>query len=104
VLPQTQTQARMALLSKLSLPWLIGAFAVGLLLTYLIQPKPRVVIKFPSPYNAGKVLYRDEENTCFRFRADKVSCPRDKAILKPQPLVLEDFGGGQSPQGGQSPP
>jgi hypothetical protein len=81
----------MALLGKLSLPWLVAAFAVGLLLTFLMQPKPKVVIKFPSPYNAGRVVYRDAENTCFKYRADKVACPRDKAESKPQPLALEDF-------------
>jgi hypothetical protein len=66
------------------------AFAIGLLLCYITNPKPDIVMKFPSPYNAGQVIYKDKANTCYKYQADKVSCPTDKALIKPQP-IQEDF-------------
>lgn len=66
------------------------AFAVGLLMCYVTNPKPQVVVKFPSPFNAGKITYKDNNNTCYRYQASKVSCPVDKNLIKPQP-IQEDF-------------
>ena len=66
------------------------AFAIGLFACYLTNPKPSIVVKFPSPYNAGKVLYKDGNDTCYRYHADKVSCPVDQGLIKPQP-IQEDF-------------
>ena len=66
------------------------AFAAGLLICYLYQPPPTVVVKFPSPYNAGQIIYRDNSDQCYKYTADKVSCPLDKNIIKPQP-IQEDF-------------
>ena len=42
--------------------WFFAAFAFGLLACYVLQPKPEVVVRFPSPYNAGKVVYRGVMN------------------------------------------
>ncbi len=66
------------------------SFAIGLFLVYVFNPPPSVVIKFPSPYNAGKVTYKDKNDTCYTYKANKVACPADKAKIKPQPL-FEDF-------------
>lgn len=64
------------------------SFAIGLLLVYLIQPSPKVVVKFPSPYNAGNITYKDSNDSCYKFDAVKVAC--DEKPTKPQPL-FEDF-------------
>ncbi len=65
------------------------AFAVGLLACYLLTPPPEVVVRFPSPYNAGQVMYRDKAQNCFTYSATEVSCPRDGHGVKPQPVVSE---------------
>jgi len=75
----------MALLSNISPFYFFLAFAVGILFCYLTKPKPQMVIKFPSPLNAGKVVYK-EDDSCFTFQASKVSCPMDKSLIKPQPI------------------
>jgi len=62
------------------------AFALGLLYCYVTKPKPELVVKFPSPQNAGKVVYRNDDDTCFKYEASKVECPRDKNLIKPQPV------------------
>lgn len=66
------------------------AFAIGLLFCYVTNPKPELVMKFPSPYNAGNVTYSDKADNCYKYKADKVDCPADKALVKDQP-ILEDF-------------
>ena len=66
------------------------AFALGLLYIYITKPEPHVVVKFPSPFNAGKVTYRDSSESCYQYKASKTECPVDKTKIKEQPVV-EDF-------------
>ena len=76
--------------SKINPLFFFLSFAAGLLLCYLYTPKPMIVVKFPSPYNAGQVVYKDKENQCYKYSADKITCPVDKNLIKPQP-IQEDF-------------
>ena len=62
------------------------AFALGLLYCYVTKPKPDMVVKFPSPVNVGKVMYTSEDGSCYKFKADKESCPLDKTLIRPQPF------------------
>ena len=66
------------------------SFGIGLLFCYLYTPSPTIILKFPSPYNAGQVTYRDQSNQCYKYSADKVTCPVEKNLIKPQP-IQEDF-------------
>lgn len=63
------------------------AFGIGLFFCYITNPKPELVIKFPSPYNAGKILYKDKADSCYKYKADKVECPIDKSLIKEQPIT-----------------
>lgn len=87
------SSTNMKLLGRLNMTALVASFAIGILFTYLITPPPKVIVKFPSPYNAGKVLYRDKSDACYMFKSDTVTCepgPDNKSIL-PQPLLFEGF-------------
>jgi len=75
---------------RLNLFYFVVAFSVGMLVVYLSTPPPEVIIKFPSPYNAGKIVYTDKADTCYKYTAEDVSCPFDHSVIKPQP-ILEDF-------------
>jgi hypothetical protein len=66
------------------------AFGIGMLIVYISTPPPQVVVKFPSPYNAGKVVYTDKAGECYTYGVERAACPRDKSIVKPQP-IQEDF-------------
>lgn len=86
----------MKLLGRLNVTALVASFAIGILYTYLVTPPPRVIVKFPSPYNAGKVLYRDKSDACYMFKSDTVACegghePGSKHAVLPQPLLFEGF-------------
>lgn len=78
------------MLKNINLPIFLLSFAIGLFFVYILSPPPNVVLKFPSPYNAGKITYKDKSDTCYTYKADKVACPYDKNLIKPQPL-FEDF-------------
>lgn len=80
----------MEVLELIHVGWFIAAFAVGILYVYLKKPEAKIVLKFPTPYNAGKITYKDKSDTCYRYKAEKTSCPLDKSKVVPQPL-FEDF-------------
>jgi len=69
-------------------PSFIIAFAVGLLYVYVSAPPKKVVLKYPNPYNAGKIVYHDNADNCFVFDAKKTQCPKDRGMLKKQPILL----------------
>lgn len=62
------------------------AFAVGLICTYLITPIPTIIIKHPTPENAGKFVYKDKADVCYKYKAEEVNCPEDKNIIKNIPI------------------
>lgn len=74
----------------LNLYYFFGSFIIGMFFVYILAPQPQVIMKFPTPYNAGKVMYKDKNDTCYMFKAEKDECPLDKTKIKSQPIV-EDF-------------
>jgi hypothetical protein len=60
------------------------AFAVGMFYVYISSPKPRLIIKYPTPYNANKVTYQNDDNVCYKYDTEEVKCT-DTAI--PQPIT-----------------
>ena len=38
--------------------YFIISFAIGIFLTYILTGKPTVIIKYPTPYNSGKLIYK----------------------------------------------
>jgi|688.fasta_scaffold416129_2 hypothetical protein len=78
------------MINKLNPLYFFVSFAIGLFFVYILTPPPSVIVKFPSPYNAGKVTYQDKSDNCYVYKADSVSCPRDKDLIKSQPL-FEDY-------------
>ena len=58
------------------------SLAIGLLFFYVIAPQKRIVIQYPNPENAGKVVYKDSNENCFKFKAEEVKCPANKSDIK----------------------
>ena len=38
----------------------IISFCIGILLVYLLTPIPKIIIRYPTPENAGKIIYKDD--------------------------------------------
>ena len=49
---------------------------VGFFLVYSMMPPPKVVVKYPTPENSGKVVYRDDQGVCYKYAAKKVECSK----------------------------
>lgn len=63
------------------------SFGIGLLIVYMYAPRPEVVVKFPSPFNAGTIKYKDKNDNCYVIKSEGATCPSDKSLIKPQPLL-----------------
>ena len=58
------------------------AFSIGIFLTYIYSPPKKIVIKWPTPENAGKIIYKDHADTCYKYKANEIPCPDDKSQIK----------------------
>ena len=66
--------------------YFLMALCVGLLYTYVTTPPPEVVIKYPTPHNAGKITYVDDAGVCYRYKVLSTSCPSDSLKIKKMPI------------------
>ena len=62
------------------------AFAVGMFFSYIHKPTPQIVYKMPTPDNAGKIIYKDKDGTCYKYKAYQVGCS-DKSKNTPSNVV-----------------
>jgi hypothetical protein len=67
---------------KLNWPIFLISFAISISIVYLISVPPKVVFKYPNPYNVGKVVYQDPSEDCYVYNATQVQCTKD-AISNP---------------------
>lgn len=58
------------------------AFCVGLLYVYITLPQPQVVIKYPTPFNAGIITYSDRNGVCYQYHIHQTDCPMDSSKIK----------------------
>jgi hypothetical protein len=56
--------------------YFIVAFAIGVFVSYILTPKPTIIIKYPTPQNAGKITYVDDAGVCYRYKAVEINCPK----------------------------
>jgi hypothetical protein len=58
----------------LHIPTFIITFALGLLYVYIATPHRKVIVRYPTPDNAGKVRYADMDGNCFVLDKENVAC------------------------------
>lgn len=58
------------------------ALSIGLFFTYIYSPPKKIIIKWPTPENAGKLVYKDHADSCYKYKADEIPCPDDKSQIK----------------------
>ena len=52
------------------------ALGLGIFLVYIVNPKPKIVYKYPTPENAAKITYVDDEGVCYKYNHEEVSSPQ----------------------------
>lgn len=65
------------------------AFAVSILIVYIFHPEPTKIYKFPSPDNAGKLTYQDNDKNCYKYEAKEVKCPSDPNLILEHPIIIK---------------
>ncbi len=56
------------------------ALFFGLMICYITAPQLQVVYKYPTPENAGKIIYKDDSDVCYKYKIKNVKCPKDEDI------------------------
>lgn len=51
------------------------SFAIGIIYLKVTADKPKIVYKYPTPHNAGKITYVDDAGVCYKYNAIPVTCP-----------------------------
>ena len=78
---------RMNLFDNIQFFPMLISFAVGVFVVYVLKPAPLVIMKYPNLENAGKLIYRDRNGTCFVYETKEVDCNANEGRIKPLPLI-----------------
>ena len=76
----------MNILDFIDLKWFLISLAVGLFLVYCTSPTPDVIIKYPTPENADKLIFKDDVDNCYKFKVDEIKCPTDETTINEIPI------------------
>ena len=76
----------------ISVPVFIISLAIGLFLSYIVMPRPEVILVYPTPDNINTIQYKDQSGTCFGFTAKKIRCPKDNASVREYPVQESSSG------------
>ena len=49
------------------------SLGIGLFFAYITAKTPRIVFKYPTPYNSDKIIYTDTVGTCYKYKANEIS-------------------------------
>jgi len=81
-------------MSRFQMNWLAfaGAFALGIAYIYVKGEKPVIVVRWPTPINAGKSVYTDAAGDCFVYEAVKAECTADAGAPKPAEAPEQEVG------------
>ena len=80
----------MNLFKKIDIKIFFIAFVFGLFMCYIMQPAPRIIIKYPTPETEDQV-YIDDSKTCYKYMANEIKCPKDRKLIKEVPIQQTIF-------------
>jgi len=66
---------------------LLISFALGIFIIYILKPSPLIIMKYPNLENAGKIIYKDRNGTCFVYETKEVDCNKNESRIRAFPLV-----------------
>jgi hypothetical protein len=56
-------------------------------IVYITIPLPEIIIRYPTPYNSGKIIYKDNADMCYVYDAKEITCPKEGVINTPLQFV-----------------
>ena len=70
----------------INVPLFLISLAIGVFLIYVVNPRPAIIYVYPNPDNVGKIQYKDKSGMCFGFNTHKVSCPKERRMIREYPI------------------
>lgn len=61
--------------------WMLYGFLLGILILCVMKKKTKVLIQYPTPYNAGKIQYKDSLNRCFKYNSVRTICSKNNKVI-----------------------
>ena len=77
----------MNLLKNIKFFPLLMSFALGIFIVYILKPSPIIIVKYPNTENAGKLIYKDRNGTCFVYETKEVDCNANEERIRAFPLM-----------------
>ena len=62
--------------------YFFSTLLVGFLIMFMIFPQPKVVLRSPTPKNAGNTMYVDKQGVCYRYKKTEVVCDGNQTVDK----------------------
>ena len=62
------------------------SLCIGFFFVYILTPTPDIILKYPTPDNAGSIIYKDKADVCYKYKAKEVDCPTDKSKVIDQKI------------------
>ena len=72
----------------LNLKCFLISFFIGMFMVYISIPLPEIIIKYPTPHNTGKIVYKDNSDMCYVYDAKQTKCPSDPSDIINTPLQI----------------
>jgi hypothetical protein len=54
----------------------------------MTEPPKKIIIQHPKP-NDEETIYRDDNNSCYKYKTVEVACPSDKSLILDHPLEID---------------
>jgi hypothetical protein len=71
----------------LSIKHFFIAFFIGMFMVYITVPLPEIIIRYPTPPNSGSIIYKDNADICYVYKAQEVNCPKKGVINTPLQII-----------------
>ena len=59
-----------------NIQYFLVSFLIGMFFVYITSPIPDIIIKYPTPDNIGKIIYKDSADMCYVYDLKEVVCPK----------------------------
>ena len=63
--------------------WFVLGFIIGIILVYMLKPKPHIIIEHPTEESIKNSVYRDETDKCYKLVTKDIKCPGNKELFHP---------------------
>ena len=60
--------------------WFLIALCIGLFVVYSTTPSPDIIVKYPTPQNSHRLVFKDDVDNCYKFKTTEISCPQTGTI------------------------